>query len=180
MNTVNCRKCNKVFTKWSMKSTQVFCRECESARTKKVSAQMAVANSELSKKQILNKLDKMEIELKAFRDEATTTISSLIDKELKKRSVSFEAKVESINKTSGLEYSDQFKELKASIEASQAEYEAKMKTLLAIVNTRSIETAKETTDMNVLLKARVKELRIGAKKAGWNVTAAKKTDRNKN
>jgi hypothetical protein len=72
-----------------------------------------------------------------------------------------------------LEHSQEFIDLKASIEESQSEHEARMKTLLATVNTRGIATEKKVNDEIAILSKRVTELRRIANTKGWKVTPTK-------
>lgn len=176
MQTINCSRCDKIFAKWSIKSTQILCRDCELPRTSKSNTQVASANSELSKKEILKKLDMMENDLKAFKADAKETIAKLMVAELKKHTLSFEEKIVGISNASGLAHSAEFKELKTSIEAAQVKHEQRMKTLLATVNTRSIEALNKAEKEYEKLGKRVKELRMLAKQEGWKITSSKSND----
>jgi len=61
----NCYKCNKVFLKTSMKSTQRICRECQLQRedgeqTESTNKRVVVALEEMNKKEILRLLQSMQ------------------------------------------------------------------------------------------------------------------------
>ena len=165
---VPCDQCDKTFVKRSHKSTETTCPDCiyKNYWTKSRNAHAAVANNELSKRQILNKLDRMEKKLKKF----DTTLAMTIEAQLE---VALNATMKVVADKAALEHSQEFIDLKASIEESQSEHEARMKTLIATVNTRGIATEKKVNDEIAILSKRVTELRRIANTKGWKVTPTK-------
>lgn len=163
--TIECKACNKPFVKRSMKSTETKCPDCiyRSHWTTSRNAHAAIGNNELTKKQILNKLDRMEKNLKAFDD----TIATIVHNEV---SVALKDIMKEVADKAALEHSEEFVKLKTSIEQSQSDHEQRMKTLLATVNTRAIATEKTVTDELAILYKRVRELRRIANTKGWKVT----------
>jgi hypothetical protein len=166
--SIPCDKCDKTFVKRSNKSTETTCPDCiyKNHWTKSRNAQAAVANNELSKRQILNKLNRMEKKLKEF----DATVATIIEERL---TVALNATMKVVADKAALEHSQEFIDLKASIEESQSEHEARMKTLLATVNTRGIATEKKVNDEIAILSKRVTELRRIANTKGWKVTPTK-------
>jgi len=115
---------------------------------------------------LLNKLDRMEKKLKKF----DTTLAMTIEAQLE---VALNATMKVVADKAALEHSQEFIDLKASIEESQSEHEARMKTLIATVNTRGIATEKKVNDEIAILSKRVTELRRIANTKGWKVTPTK-------
>ncbi|MAN62089.1 MAG: hypothetical protein CMI60_09090 [Parvibaculum sp.] len=168
--SIPCDKCDKTFVKHSNKSTQTTCPDCiyKNHWTKSRNAQAAVANNELSKRQILNKLDRMDKKLKEF----DATVATVIEERLTK---ALNATMKVVADKAALEHSQEFIDLKASIEESQSTHEARMKTLLATVNTRAISSEKKVQDELDILSARVRDLRRLASKNGWSVAPSRST-----
>jgi DNA-directed RNA polymerase subunit RPC12/RpoP len=166
--SIPCKKCGKSFTKISNKSTEVKCGDCiySDIFSKSRNAHAAIANNELTKKQILNKLDRMEKKLKKFDATLAMTIEAQLE-------VALNATMKVVADKAALEHSQEFIDLKASIEESQSEHEARMKTLIATVNTRGIATEKKVNDEIAILSKRVTELRRIANTKGWKVTPTK-------
>lgn len=166
--SIPCKKCGKSFTKTSNKSTEVKCGDClySDIFSKSRNAHAAIANNELTKKQILNKLDRMEKKLKEF----DTTLAMTIEAQLE---VALNATMKVVADKAALEHSQEFIDLKASIEEQQSEHEARMKTLLATVNTRAISSEKKLNDEMAILVARVRDLRRLASKNGWSVAPSR-------
>lgn len=162
---IPCVKCDKTFTKASNGSTQTKCFDClnNEVFSRSRNAHSAIANNELSKKQILNKLDRMEKKLKEF----DATLAMAIEAQLE---VSLNATMKVVADKAALEHSQEFIDLKADIEVQQSEHELRMKTLLATVNTRAITSEKKVNDELGILSARVKDLRRLASINGWKVS----------
>ena len=100
-------------------------------------------------------------------------ISETIDKRIEEALI---AAMKVVANQAALTHSQEFIDLKTSIEEAQAKHEARMKTLLATVNTRSIEALKKAEKEYEKLGKRVKELRILAKQEGWKITSSKSND----
>lgn len=166
--SIQCDKCDKTFVKRSNKSTETTCPDCIYKRHWATSrnARAAIGNNELTKKQILNKLDRMEKNLKTFDD----TIATIVHNEV---TVALKDIMKEVADKAALEHSEEFIQLKTSIEQSQSDHEKRMKTLLATVNTRAIATEKTVTDELAILNKRVTELRRIANTKGWKVTPSK-------
>jgi DNA-directed RNA polymerase subunit RPC12/RpoP len=166
--SIPCKKCGKPFTKTSNKSTEVKCGDCiyGDIFSKSRNAHAAIANNELTKKQILNKLDRMEKKLKEFDTTLAMTIQSQLTEALN-------ATMKVIADKAALEHSQEFIDLKVGIETKQGEHEARMKTLLATVNTRAISSEKKVQDELDILSARVRDLRRLASKNGWSVAPSR-------
>ncbi len=167
--SIQCDSCEKTFVKRSNKSTETTCPDCVYKRhwSKSTNAHAAIGNNELTKKQILNKLDRMEKNLKTFDD----TIATIVHKEV---TVALKDIMKEVADKAALEHSEEFIQLKTSIEQSQSDHEKRMKTLLATVNTRAIATEKTVGDELAILNKRVTELRRIANTKGWKVTPSKK------
>tara|TARA_R100001463_G_scaffold134374_1_gene196512 strand:- start:357 stop:866 length:510 start_codon:yes stop_codon:yes gene_type:complete len=168
MYSVECKVCKKSFQKRSNKSTETTCPDCiyKAHWSSSRNAHAAIGNNELSKKQILNKLDRMEKKLKLFDD----TIATIVHNEV---TVALKDIMREVADKAALEHSQDFIELKTSIEQSQGDHEKRMKTLLATVNTRAIATEKTVKDEITILSKRVTELRRIANTKGWKVTPTK-------
>jgi len=166
--SIPCNKCGKTFTKSSNGSTETQCHDClySDVYSRSRNAHAALANNELSKKQILNKLDRMDKKLKEF----DATVATVIEERLTK---ALNATMKVVADKAALEHSQEFIDLKADIEAQQSEHEARMKTLLATVNTRAISSEKKVQDELDILTARVKDLRRLASKNGWSVAPSR-------
>ena len=166
--SIQCDSCDKTFVKRSMKSTETTCPDCVYKRhwSKSTNARVAIGNNELTKKQILNKLDRMDKKLKEF----DATVATVIEERLTK---ALNATMKVVADKAALEHSQEFIDLKASIEESQSEHEQRMKTLLATVNTRAIATEKKVNDEITILSKRMRELRRIANTKGWKVTPSK-------
>ena len=171
MYTVTCKNCNGSFTKGSNGSTQIICTDClyNGIFTKSRNTHAALANSELTKRQLLNKLNKMDKKMDMY----DVDISETIDKRIEEALI---AAMKVVANQAALTHSQEFIDLKTSIEEAQAKHEARMKTLLATVNTRSIEALKKAEKEYEKLGKRVKELRILAKQEGWKITSSKSND----
>ena len=78
----NCLRCNKIFLKASMKSTQKVCRECQMQRadgkqTESTNKRVVTALEEMNKKEILRLLQSMQTkqeELQAKVDELNSMV----------------------------------------------------------------------------------------------------------
>lgn len=175
MYTVTCKNCSGSFTKASNGSTQTVCTDClyNGIFTKSKNTHAALSNSELTKRQLLNKLNKMDEkmdEIDKKMDMYDVDISETIDKRIED---ALSATMKAVANKAALKHSQEFIDLKASIEEAQAKHEARMKTLLATVNSRSIEALKKADDEYEKLGKRVKELRMLAKQEGWKITSSK-------
>ena len=174
--SVECVMCKKLFTKVSNASTEMKCGDCvyKSFWSKSKNLNAAIGNDELSKRQILKKMNGIDERLKSFDEGGLKEIvSTHVAKEIKTQSKSFESTIKELAKKAGMSYSKQFKELKKELEASQKEHEVRMKTLLATVNSNFIATQKKVDDRLELLGKRVTELRRLAKQNEWLITPAK-------
>ena len=166
--SIQCDSCDKRFVKRSNKSTETTCPDCVYKRhwSKSTNAHAAIGNDELTKKQILNKLNWMEKKLKTFDD----TIATIVHNEV---SVALKDIMKEVADKAALEHSAEFVELKTSIEKSQSDHEQRMKTLLATVNTRVIASEKKVKEELSILSKRVTVLRRIANTKGWKVTPNK-------
>lgn len=155
--SVECIKCKLPFTKRSMKSKQKVCHDClyDNAYGKLQNIRVMSSNDELTKQELVAKLDIMDEKMEAL----TETIDTLVKES-----------VEKLVDEASLEYSDEFTTLKASIVSMQREHEEKMKTLLSTVNTRMVAFEKRLEERIVILMRKVRELRTQAKKRKWRIT----------
>ena len=179
--SIECKACKKLFTKATNGSTETRCPDCiyKNHWLKSRNLRAAIGNDELTKKQILEKMGEIDERLESFDDVALKeSITTLVAKEIKTQTESFEITIQELAEKSGMSYSKQFKELKVALEASQKEHEARMKTLLATVNSNFIATQKKVNDRLELLGKRVTNLRAIAKNKGWGISPTKDTSSN--
>ena len=170
---IECKDCKEIFTKATNASTETRCPDCiyKSHWAKSRNLRAAIGNEELTKTQILKKMNKIDERIESFNEVALKeTITILVAKEINTQTKSFESTIQQIADKAGMSYSEQFKELKVTLEAIQKEHEARMKTLLATVNTNFIAAQNKVTERLQVLGNRVTNLRAIAKKKGWAIS----------